>query len=127
MTAKDPCAADVVYYDGACPLCSREIATYRKMDRGEQIEWRDVSGDADLPVGRDRAELLARFHVTREDGQTVSGARAFLAVWRRMPRLRRVAILLDRQPFLAMLDMLYALFLRIRPLWRPSSGARRAP
>jgi hypothetical protein len=34
-----------------------------------------------LPPGTDRAQLLARFHVQRSDGQLISEASAFLALW----------------------------------------------
>jgi predicted DCC family thiol-disulfide oxidoreductase YuxK len=32
-----------VYFDGNCPICSREIATYRRSRGGETIDWIDAS------------------------------------------------------------------------------------
>jgi hypothetical protein len=44
-----------VYYDGACPLCRREIDFYRRRGRAAPIEWVDAAaGDAELS-GVDRA------------------------------------------------------------------------
>ena len=55
-----------VWHDGACPLCQREIALMRRLDRRGAIRFVDAAGgDASCPV--DRATLLARFHA-REDG-----------------------------------------------------------
>jgi predicted DCC family thiol-disulfide oxidoreductase YuxK len=34
-----------VYYDGLCPLCSREIAYYRIKDRPNLIDWIDITGE----------------------------------------------------------------------------------
>ena len=32
-----------VYFDGACPLCQREIAFYRRQRGSERITWHDIS------------------------------------------------------------------------------------
>jgi predicted DCC family thiol-disulfide oxidoreductase YuxK len=117
-TTNDPQAAAECFYDGACPLCRREIAAYRGARGLEDVVWRDVSDPACAPEGLDRDAALARFHVRRRDGRLVAGAAAFLAVWRRNPRLAPLARALDRRPFLGALDLAYAGFLRLRPLWR---------
>ncbi|MEL6601210.1 MAG: DUF393 domain-containing protein [Pseudomonadota bacterium] len=114
----DQAAAREVFYDGACPLCRAEIDQYRGMVADGSVTWTNVADEEPLPEGLDRETLLARFHARREDGEVVSGARAFLAVWRQMKSLRWLALILDRQPFIAVLDLLYAGFLKIRPLWR---------
>ena len=61
-----------VWFDGSCPLCTREIAAMRKLDRKGAISFIDVmSNGADCPL--DRTQLLARFHA-EENGQLLSGA-----------------------------------------------------
>lgn len=117
MLSADPARAAAVYYDGDCPVCRAEIATYRRMRGADRVDWRDVNS-APLPEGLERETALARFHVTRTDGQVVSGFRAFLAVWRVHPRLRLVAVALDRAPFTWIGEGAYRLFLAVRPLWR---------
>lgn len=106
--------ADVlVWYDGGCPLCRREIALMRRLDRGNAITFVDVD-DADGSCPIDRAELLARFHA-RENGVIVSGAAAFAAMWRAIPRLRPLGLLARNWVVLAGLERLYRLFLKVRP------------
>lgn len=117
-TATDTKQAAEVFYDGACPICSREIAVYRKMDGLETAAWTDVSQPGAAPEGVTQAEALARFHIRRQDGEIVSGARAFLAIWRRSPRLRWLAVALDRRPLVDALELAYCGFLKLRPLWR---------
>lgn len=102
-----------VWFDGACPLCIREIALMRRLDRRGAISFIDVaSDDATCPI--DRADLLAKFHA-REDGQLLSGAAAFAAMWRAIPVLRPFGLLARRPWALRALDALYRRFLRVRP------------
>ncbi len=120
----------LVWYDGACPLCRREIALMRRLDRRRAISFNDVAQEGDL-CPTDRAALLARFHA-RENGVVVSGAAAFAAMWRAIPLLRPLG-LAARDPWvLAVLERLYGRFLRVRPVlqrWmrgaapRPAKGA----
>lgn len=102
-----------VWHDGACPLCRREIALMRRLDRAGAIRFVDATdGDVMCPV--DRADLLARFHAD-EDGILLSGAAAFAAMWRAIPVLRPLG-LAARQPLvLALLERGYRGFLRVRP------------
>ncbi len=102
-----------VWYDGGCPLCTREIALMRRLDRRGQIDFVDVASDAGCPI--DRAALLARFHA-REDGVMLSGAAAFAAMWRAIPLLRPIGLAARNRLILNALEWLYRQFLVIRPV-----------
>jgi 3-demethoxyubiquinol 3-hydroxylase len=125
-TSPAPAApALTVYFDGACPVCSREMALYRRQPGAEGCAWVDASACAEpeLGPGLSRAAALARFHVRRADGELVSGTRGFAALWRVLPRtawLGRVAAL---GPMPALLDAAYRVFLALRPLWRAGEPA----
>jgi 3-demethoxyubiquinol 3-hydroxylase len=105
----------LVLYDGACPLCRREIALYRGL-RGEQaLRFVDVRAESALPHGTTREQLLARFHVQRADGTLASGADAFLTLWASLPGWRWLARA-GRLPGMAWsMERIYRLFLRWRP------------
>jgi predicted DCC family thiol-disulfide oxidoreductase YuxK len=108
-----------VLYDGACPLCRREIGLYRDLQplqAGQPVCWADVSDPAlPLPPGTTREQLLARFHVRSGDGELLSGAAAFLALWAELPGWRWLARL-GRVPGAAwLMERCYRLFLRWRP------------
>jgi predicted DCC family thiol-disulfide oxidoreductase YuxK len=112
-------ASLTVLYDGACPLCRREIGVYRGLQplrSDAPVCFADVNDPAlTLPGGTTRAQLLARFHVRGYDGQLLSGARAFLALWAALPGWRWLA-LVGRLPGAAWaMELLYRLFLRGRP------------
>jgi predicted DCC family thiol-disulfide oxidoreductase YuxK len=109
-----------VLYDGACPLCRREISFYRGLRQDTTVCFADVS-DATLPLppGTTRQQLLARFHVQRQDGQLLSGAQAFLALWSVLPGWRWLAAA-GRLPGAAWaMERCYRLFLRWRPMLQP--------
>ncbi|MFM7378416.1 MAG: thiol-disulfide oxidoreductase DCC family protein [Erythrobacter sp.] len=103
-----------VWYDGACPLCLREIALMRRLDRRGRINFVDVAAGADPSCPIDRAQLLARFHA-EEDGVVHSGAAAFAAMWRAIPLLRPLGLAARNRTILALLEAAYVRFLRVRP------------
>ncbi len=105
------------YYDGACPLCAREIAFYRRQTGAGRIRWIDVSGLGGDLVASDLSHdsALARFHVRDIDGRLVSGGAAFALVWKNLPRFRWLAVIFAPRPFTWLLDRAYIAFLKIRP------------
>ena len=105
-----------VLYDGACPLCRREIGIYRGLKPNTPLCFADASDAAlPLPPGTTREQLLARFHVRGRDGRWLSGAQAFLALWAALPGWRWLA-LAGRLPGAAWaMERSYRLFLRWRP------------
>lgn len=109
-----PAPAVTVWYDGACPLCVREIGLMRRLDRAGRIDFVDVNA-APAACPRDSDTLLARFHARVADGELVSGAAAFAAMWRAIPLLRPLGELARLPPVLWVLERLYRLFLRVRP------------
>ena len=103
-----------VWYDGACPLCLREIALMRRLDRRGRIAFVDVAAGADPSCPVDRAQLLARFHA-EENGVIHSGAAAFAAMWRAIPLLRPLGLAARNRTVLTILEAAYVRFLKVRP------------
>ena len=116
-----------VFYDGACPLCRREIAFYRRRKGADGVCWVDVSGGGEGPVapGLSREQALARFHVLEADGRLVSGGRAFASLWGSLAGFRLLAPLFRTRPFAWLLDRAYDGFLKIRPYLQSRAMARR--
>lgn len=102
-----------VWHDGQCPLCRREIAMMRRLDRRGRIDFVDVAGPGSCPI--DRSAMLARFHAREGDGPLLSGAAAFAAMWRAIPLLRPLGIAARNPVVLAVLERAYRGFLRVRP------------
>jgi predicted DCC family thiol-disulfide oxidoreductase YuxK len=136
--AEDGAPALTVLYDGACPLCRREISLYRGLQplgQAAPLCFADVSDAAlPLPPGTTQAQLLARFHVRLRNGELLSGAQAFLALWAALPGWRWLA-LAGRLPGAAwLMERSYRRFLRWRPLlqrwaarWEPPGPDQQGP
>lgn len=121
----NPNSQFTVYYDGACPLCTKEIQTYRKVQGAENLAWVDAAHCDGQALGDDlnSERALERMHVRDESGRLISGAAAFAAIWARLPRTRWLGRILGSRPALVFLEPAYRLFLKIRPLWRKKTPA----
>lgn len=120
--SKEQCS---VYYDGACPLCRAEIANYQRAAGSDALKWIDAHGcsPAELGSDLDRPAALARFHVRRADGTLLQGAAAFVEIWSLLVYWRWLARLARLPGMLSLLDLGYAGFLKVRPIWRRAPSA----
>ena len=77
-----------VYYNESCSICRAEVNLYKKQNI-EEIEWVDITNnvDAERDTSKDDKTLLRRLHV-EEDGQVFGGAKAFLLVWKKIPKYK---------------------------------------
>lgn len=116
-----------VYYDGACPLCSIEIAHYKRQKGAEALHFVDASDPAsDLGEGLTREAALSRFHVRDASGTLVSGAKGFTRIWQTLPRWRPLARLARLPGLTPLLELLYRGFLPIRPTLSHLVARRRS-
>ena len=114
-TLGSPQSETVVFYDGACPLCSTEIDLYRDMDTEKALHMVDISNaEAALPPSLSRDTALARLHVISADGTVLIGARAFVEVWNRIPRLRWASRIASLPGAILLLEAFYRFFLIFR-------------
>ena len=77
-----------VYYNKSCSICKAEIDLYKKQDIKE-IEWVDITRNkiAELETAKNDKALLRRLHI-KEGNEVIGGAKAFLYVWRKIPKYR---------------------------------------
>ena len=103
-----------VWYDGDCPLCLAEISLIQKLDtKRQRLLFIDLTGGGACPL--DRGEMLAKFHAREGEGPILVGAAAFGAMWRQVTPFQPLGWLTKVPPFLWVLNLLYAQFLRVRP------------
>jgi len=68
-----------VFYDGACPLCTKEMRMLRRRDQGRRIRFTDIadpSFDA-AAVGLSWETLMSRIHGRLPDGTVIEGVEVF--------------------------------------------------
>jgi predicted DCC family thiol-disulfide oxidoreductase YuxK len=114
-----------VWYDGDCLLCRNEIAMLKALDRAGRIAFVDLS--VGLPCPIDRMAMKMRFHAQEPGGPLLSGAEAFAAMWRAVPPLAPFGRMARTPWVLRLLEALYVMFLKIRPLLQTLAGGVRKP
>ncbi|WP_086929303.1 thiol-disulfide oxidoreductase DCC family protein [Agarilytica rhodophyticola] len=80
---------DTLYYDGQCPLCSREIqklASYRKEDI-VLVDINAMDSDASLPSTSfpSKSALMENLHLKTAEGKWIKGIDANIRAWRNTP------------------------------------------
>ena len=68
-----------VFFDGDCPLCMREIAMARRLDRRGRVRFTDIAAegfDAEA-LGTTHEALMASIHGRTADGTWVTGVEVF--------------------------------------------------
>jgi len=110
----------LVFYDGACSVCAREIEHYLQQDHGGRLRAVDISAadfDAEsyhIPLARFMFEL----HAIDGAGTVYSGVNAFRAIWQAYPTLS-VYRIMGRFISLPLINQVaklcYRAFARIRP------------
>lgn len=85
------------YYNGACPICRREIEHYKRVTAGgsHELTWCDISSksEAVAALGLDQEDVKRRLHVVDRHGRLQVGVPAFAALWSEIPRYRWLAVL----------------------------------
>lgn len=83
----------VVFYDGACPLCRREMAHYRRLDRAERLRWVDAVDEPETLAmhALSLEDAMAELHVLDGSGRWQRGVDAFLIIWQQLPAYRWLA------------------------------------
>lgn len=72
-----------VLYDGACPICAREMAFMQRLDSKRRLRFCDLSApDSDITaIGIPVSELSAVIHAQWGDGSVIRGVEVFRAIW----------------------------------------------
>ena len=105
-----------VYFDGQCPLCSREIAHYRGQAKGEPVSFVDISAADFDPVqhGVDLARARQGLHV-KVGNEMQTGVDAAIVMWQAIPTYRWLARLVRRPGVYGLANISYRIFARFRP------------
>lgn len=120
-----------VFYDGACPLCMREIRMLRRRDRAGRIVFTDIAAPTFEPAayGKDLAGFMTRIHGRLPDGTWIEGVEVFRQLYAAIGLRRIVAV--TRWPGIShLLQLGYHLFAknRLRLTGRcPPGGACALP
>jgi len=108
-----------VFFDGACPVCSREARRYQTRDRFHHIEWVDIAqpGFDAHHYGLDPARIQQVMHARTPDGAIHTQVAAFVKIWEALPAApltTPLRLLLKIPGMMAIAGVFYRLFARNR-------------
>jgi predicted DCC family thiol-disulfide oxidoreductase YuxK len=72
-----------IFFDGECPLCTREVRLLERIDRRQRVRFTDIAAPGFDPsaLGLDMAALMARIHGRLPDGSIIEGVEVFRRVY----------------------------------------------
>lgn len=120
-----------VFFDGHCPLCTREVALLRRLDRGAgRIRFTDIQDPEFSPasLGLTHETLMRRIHGRLPSGEIIEGVEVFRRLYAAVGF--RSAVALSRWPGVSqLLEAGYSLFAqhRLRLTGRCADGACAVP
>tara|TARA_Y100000992_G_C20836601_1_gene291806 strand:+ start:161 stop:511 length:351 start_codon:yes stop_codon:yes gene_type:complete len=96
-----------VYFNNSCKICKAEINLYKK-EKVEKIKWIDITDNqrARSDTNKNYKELLRRLHVEK-NGKIFSGAKAFLLVWKNIPKYRFLYSILKLPVIFQIFSLIY--------------------
>src|SRR4051812_33030826 len=68
-----------VFFDGDCPLCRREIAWLKKLDRRSRVRFTNIADPQFDPtiLGTTQERLMDQIHARLPDGRWIQGVEVF--------------------------------------------------
>jgi predicted DCC family thiol-disulfide oxidoreductase YuxK len=107
-----------IFFDGECPLCSREIEMFQRRVTDGSLAYVDISDPKFQPAefGVDAKLVHRQMHVRNDEtGRMMIGLDALIAMWECVPGFRWLATLNRRPVFRQLGQVGYAIFAWIRP------------
>ena len=120
VTLKKPSFPLKIFFDGACPVCSREVNHYCRRDHNRRLQAIDISLPQFDPkvYGIPLQAFMYELHAIDDTGEVYRGVDAFRAIWRAFPD-SSVYRAMDRILALPLINPLsrvgYRVFARLRP------------
>jgi predicted DCC family thiol-disulfide oxidoreductase YuxK len=125
-SAKMTATPVIVYFDGKCPLCSREVAHYSDQVKGEPVSFVDIAADNFDAVqhGLDLARARQVLHVKVGD-EMLTGCDAAIAMWQAIPSYRWLSRLTRLPGIHGLADISYRIFALFLPYLQRRDGHGR--
>ncbi len=113
-----------IFYDGLCPICTKEINHYRKHPESHRIRFVDIAsrGFDAANEGLDPRAIHKTFHVKTPRGEILKGVDGFVAIWEHLnifkPLVRAAQSSVGRPLF----NLGYDIFAKVRPIFRKNES-----
>lgn len=106
----------IVFYDGSCGMCSKEIKYYKSIAPTETFTWVDITRSPLLftDLGYKLADGLKVLHVRDENKIIRKGVDAFIAIWRQIRYWKTLSYFFSIPIVKQLLQIIYLLFAKWR-------------
>ena len=96
-----------VFFNNSCNICRLEINHYKKIS-DTNLEWVDITNNEEAIklTSKSQKELLRRIHVI-DNGNVISGAKAFVIIWSKIPKYKFLSKLFSIKIFFVLFHYLY--------------------
>lgn len=86
-----------VFFDGACPICVREVKRWRNAPFSCPVEWFDITGQEEALQARgiDPRRAMLQLHIQTESGQTFVSIDSYALLLKQLPRWRWLGVLMS--------------------------------
>ena len=105
-----------IYYDGNCPICSKEISFYKKNISNKSFDWININNCllSDYEANLDFQKTKERFHIITLENEVLIGVDAFIYLWKHIPKLRYFSFIAKFPGIYHILFFFYEIFLFFR-------------
>ena len=106
----------IVFYDGACPICLKEINYYKKIAAPKIFDWIDINSVDNMKslYNIDSIDALKVMHVIDHFGKIHKGVNAFVIIWSCLEKWKYLACVVKWPVVFQMVKMFYFLFAKWR-------------
>ena len=105
-----------VFYDGNCPICKKEINTYKRLSIDKNIKWYDISKDKDIPkvINKTQEDCLKILHVSDDNDNLKTAVDAFIEIWKKTSYFRHLVPLIQFPPTKLVANYFYKVYAKYR-------------
>lgn len=105
-----------VFFDGNCPICKKEINTYRKLSLDKKIEWHDISKNKNITkkINKTQNECLRVLHVVDDSNNLKTAIDAFIEIWIKTKYFRHLVIIFKIPSIKMLANYLYKIYAKYR-------------
>lgn len=106
----------IVFYDGSCSLCHKEIRYYQRIAKPGVFDFQDITQDGKVfnQLGYETETGLKIMHVQDAYGVMQTGVDAFITMWRNLGWFKVLAILANLPGIKSLLNWVYLRFAKWR-------------
>lgn len=106
----------IVFYDGKCGLCTKEINYYKEIAPPNVFDWQDITQDALLleQEGIALSEGLKIIHVKNSHGAIKKGVDGFITIWQELPNWSILAKVVNTPIIKQLTNIAYLAFAKWR-------------